>query len=161
MVKPAAQEGLELCPNYIFSKRAFTQFRRNLFTAHEIVQMVPVAGLEIHREFCRRNAWVDRFLPNAYHRSRQVGTKGSAQDGKPPISRIAEAALRSPAGAQLERWEMTRKVRRFEEQNRGHDEVSFSRDLCKGHFGNHGKLVREAFLKRLASIAYQRSPLEP
>lgn len=151
VVKPAARDGIELCPNYLLTERAFTHFSRNLFTAHEIVQMVVIAGVETYRRMCRSNRWVSRFLPNGYGRVR--GVEGTTPAGEARrIVGAAERALRSPIGGRLERWEMGRKIRRFERQGSEEGEASFSPEWCKGHFGSHEKLVREAVLARLASI---------
>lgn len=152
VVKPAGRRGTEVCPNYVLSERALTQFSHNLFTAHEIVQMVPIAGVETYRRMCRLNGWVARFLPNAYGQPRHVGRDAAARDAL-SLSTVAETALRSPLGGGLERWEMGRKVRRFERQNRdGDGEASFSPDWCKGHFESHGKYVRAALFERLAGL---------
>lgn len=151
VVKPAARRGIEVCPNYVLSERALTQFSQNLFTAHEIVQMVPIAGAQTYERLCRLNRWVGEYLPNAYGRPRRVGNDGGAPDGG-AASRVTETALGSAAGGRLERWEMTRKVRRFEARNQDGGDASFSADWCKGHFDSHGKQVREAFSGRLASL---------
>src|SRR5205085_8843103 len=49
LVRVAALRGTELCPNYFLSERALVLHERNLFIAHEVAQMVPVAGLETYQ----------------------------------------------------------------------------------------------------------------
>src|SRR5262249_31219928 len=45
LVRLAGLRGTELCPNYFLSERALVLTERNLFTAHEVAQMVPLTGL--------------------------------------------------------------------------------------------------------------------
>jgi hypothetical protein len=48
---------------------------RNLFVAHEILQMVPLWDRGgAYRKFLRENAWVKRFLPNAWGKKYQVSS---------------------------------------------------------------------------------------
>lgn len=53
-----------LCPNYLLERNALQIDDRNLFTAHEIVQAVPLYGHGLFREFRLQNAWVADLLPN-------------------------------------------------------------------------------------------------
>ena len=152
VVKPAARQQIEVCPNYILTERAFTQFSRNLFTAHELTQMVVIAGVETYERVRRLNPWVTGFLPNANDEPRLIGGEGLAWDEGATASRWMEAALRSPMGGWLERREMKRKIARFQRHNGGDGEASFSPDWCKGHFGGHAERVREALQRRLASM---------
>lgn len=149
VVKPRARRGLVLCPNYLLSERALAHFEHNLFTAHEIVQMVPVAGRDTYRRLCDLNAWVARFLPNAYGRPRCVD--GEPVDARSP-SLVTEPVLRSRAAGWIERWEMKRKIDRFDRQREGETEASFSPDWCKGHFQSHGPAVRDALVRRLEAL---------
>ena len=151
VVKPAARRGTRVCPNYVLSARALTEFNRNLYTAHEIVQMVPLAGGRTYRELLRSNRWVASFLPNAYGRPRRVG-QGTAASTRRLVRDVSETALRSGVGGRLEQWEMKRKIRRFGQQNGESSEASFCPDWCKGHFEGHGELVRHAFFQRLESL---------
>jgi predicted nucleotidyltransferase len=145
VVKLAARRGVALCPNYLVSKRALVFKERNLYTAREVAQMVPIAGLDIYHRMREVNDWVEEFLPNAKgvppsqeERWRQ-GSKGY-----PLLSKSAEALLRTPPGNWIERWEMDRKERKFARLQMG-DESAFSPDWCKGHFENHGRSALERF----------------
>jgi len=55
-----------ICPNLMISEEALEFPNRDLFTAHEIVQMKPIYDRkDTHQEFLRANRWVEEFLPNA------------------------------------------------------------------------------------------------
>lgn len=151
VVRPAARRGVTLCPNYLLSERALARFEHDLFTAHEIVQMVPVSGYDVYERICRLNGWAARFLPNAYGLPRCIDGDRLPARG---WTRRLETVLQSPAGGWLEHWEMRRKVRRFDRQCQDETEASFSGDWCKGHFESHGHLVREALLRRLEALEW-------
>ncbi len=53
-----------LCPNYVVSLDALEVEDRNLFTAHEVLQAVPLFGTDVCETFLQRNAWVHDVLPN-------------------------------------------------------------------------------------------------
>lgn len=144
LVRWAARRGDVICPNYFLSSAALRLPERDLFTAHKVAQMVPVAAHDVYREFRRQNAWTARWLPNAVGPPRWVGDE--------PVSRAwrrcIEPLLRSPVGAVLETWERNRKVRRFAREAGDHPEAYFSPDHCKGHFGGHRQAVLTAFWER-------------
>jgi hypothetical protein len=113
------------------------------------VQMVPIAGLATYRRMRRLNAWTTDFLPNAVEPSRSVGdSRPRGHWGRLP----AEAILRTPIGGWIERWEMKRKVNRFNQQRNAHDEAAFCADRCKGHFDGHGQRILAAFAARLSML---------
>ncbi len=149
VVKPAARRGDVLCPNYLLSERALALCERNLFTAHELLQMTPIAGLPVYHQMRQANAWTTRFLPNAHDPPQRVNLAPSVRRS---LRALAEVSLRTPAGDWLEQWEMDRKVRRFSQQNGDHAEVAFSADWCKGHFESHGRLILKAFARRLQEL---------
>lgn len=148
LVRLAAQRGDILCPNYFLSEHALVFQERTLYTAHELTQMVPIAGLGVYHRLRQLNGWTARFLPNADGPPRHV------MESKPPSAlarALAESTLRTPLGAWLEHWEMQRKVRKFGQQN-GSDEADFCADWCKGHFQSHGRRTLEAFTERLRQL---------
>jgi len=149
VVKPATRRGDEICPNYFLSDRALLFHERNLFTAHELAQMIPIAGLATYDRMRQLNTWITHFLPNAGGASPAAGVRPASRR---PVRRAAEVVLQTPVGAWLERWEMTRKIRRLGQLDRDQSAADFSADSCKGHFGNHGQQILESFASRLQEI---------
>jgi len=176
LVRWAAQKGDTICPNYFLSERALTMKTRNLFTAHELAQMVPISGLRTYVQLCRLNGWAAQFLPNAFPLAR-------ARYSPPCIPHpndvdrlplgwhysrsLVEATLQTPIGSWVERWEMRRKVRKLTGEtgscccpsqvpgDEPETEVAFSPDRCKGHFDRHSQRTQEAFNCRLRDRSIQ------
>jgi hypothetical protein len=151
VVKPAARHGIEVCPNYLLSERALSIAEHNLFTAHEMTQMIPLTGLEVYHRMRQINEWTTYFLPNAglHAPTRDVELLPKARR---PMRAMAELALRTPPGAWLERWEMNRKRWKFSQRAGDGAEIAFCPDWCKGHFESHGHLILEAFAERLEAF---------
>jgi len=148
IVRLAARRGVVLCPNYFVAESALTLPERNIYTAREIVQMVPLFGVLVYEKLRRYNCWVSQFLPNA--------------DG-PPLVQIpepvpatwpqllAELPLRSPLGTWLEQWERARKIDKLSAQQNGSSESLFTAVICKGHFQAHQQHTLTAYQRRLKS----------
>jgi hypothetical protein len=137
VVRFAALRGPEICPNYLLSERSLVLDDRNLYTAHEVAQMVPISGLATYRRLRDLNPWVQQHLPNAGGPPRAVEIPLRGQR----LRRLAEAALRTRLGALLERWEMNRKVRKLTGGEQTHFESAYSPDWCKGHVDGHGERI--------------------
>jgi len=146
IVKVAARRGVTLCPNYFLAERALQLEERNLFTAHEVAQMVPLTGLETYERLRQLNRWTETFLPNASGPPRRIAP---ANPHWRRTRSLAEATLRSPIGTPIERWEMARKVKKLGARSVDHAEAAFDVDWCKGHFGDHGQYTLERFAKRM------------
>jgi hypothetical protein len=146
LVRAAALADDVVCPNYLLSTRALELQERSLYTAHELVQMVPLAGEPVYAAMRRLNGWADLFLPNA--------ARPAPAPDRPPgaLRRTAEALLRSPAAGLVERGEMARKVRKFTALYGVGAEAAFCADWCKGHFGGHGQRTLDAFAERLRAL---------
>jgi len=152
LVKIAARQGDILCPNYLLTERALVFHERNLFTAHEVTQMVPLAGLETYRRLRQLNAWTAHFLPNAHDPPRHVNPIPLPRQ---PVRTLTEAALRTPIGDRLEQWEMKRKMLKFSQQHIHQGNAALSPDWCKGHFNSHDQHILSTFVKRLQTIEKQ------
>lgn len=149
LVRLAALRGDTICPNYFLSERALVLQERNLYTAHELVQMVPIYGKDIYTEIRRLNAWTGTVLPNASGMPRERppdGVKGVS------FKALTERFLRTQVGEALESIEMHRKIAKFTRQFPVQNESDFSADWCKGHFDGHGTKTLQAFTKRLHTL---------
>jgi hypothetical protein len=149
LVRTAALRGVELCPNYFLSEQALVLDERNLFTAHEVAQMVPLSGLQIYQRMRTLNRWTDTYLPNAGGHPRRVAP---VEPRPRRTRRIVESALRSRLASPFERWEMARKMRKLGQRSNGHAEAAFGPDWCKGHFGDHGHLTLARYDERLQAL---------
>ncbi len=145
LVRWAAAQGSIICPNYFLSDSSLVLRERNLFTAHELVQMVPIAGLSVYHRMRRLNAWAMDYLPNAT--SLRMAAPYSVEKTS-AFQRFGELLLQAPVFDRLERWEMERKRRKFTAIPGSHPEADFGADWCKGHFNGHGRQVLEAYQER-------------
>lgn len=148
IVKAAALRGITVCPNYLVTENALSIDARNLYSAREMVQMVPLSGHHVYQRLRQTNDWVDEFLPNASMVS--VAPHGSAPRGR--TRRLSEALLRTRLAERAEQWEMNRKIEKLTRQNGTTDEVAFSADWCKGHFDGHGHQTMQAFTERVRMV---------
>src|SRR5574341_231549 len=158
LVKLAAWLGHDLCPNYFLSERALQLDDHSLFAAHELVQMVPLAGDELYQQMQAANPWARVLLPNVDGAARRVPV---APVRGYPIKALVEAILATPLGNWLEDWEMRRKIARFtaeaaQKSPGNRQETMFSADACKGHFDGHGNRIMNAYQTRLRAIRAER-----
>jgi hypothetical protein len=162
VVRLAARRGDIVCPNYFLTERALALQERNLFAARELAQMVPLVGSSTYQLMRRLNVWTQEFLPNSSGPPPRSSVLAHANNG---LKRVTEAALRTPPGAWLDRWEMQRKIRKFAGEHNagersGSAEVAFAPDWCKGHFDGHGHRIMAAYHERLQRYNLEQFNLE-
>lgn len=143
-------ERVLLCPNYVVDLDALHQLDHSLFTAHELAQMVPLYGYDVYQDLLAANAWALEWLPNAFHLSHGQSVQEPPHNGL-QLKRVIERLLSGRVGDALERWEMTRKIRRLtaEADRRGSHAVRFSAKQCKGHMRDFGAHVATEYTQRL------------
>ncbi len=141
LVRIARLFGDHLCPNMLLSTNALALSDQNLYTAHEVVQMIPLYGLDQYRKMRALNAWADTYLPNAADCYR-VGTETPLNRAGEGLKRSLEKLLGGALGDRIERWEMRRKVAKLSGQVPANaDDVTFSADACRGFFSGHKRRV--------------------
>ena len=144
LVHVVQRRGVTLCPNYILSERNLQIGEPSLFTAHELVQMVPLYGSSLYRLLLNTNAWVADFLPNASPGMPDCAAPGLMADlGR----RSSEALLGGRLGDAVERWERERKIPRLrlEAVRQGGNGAIFTPDRCKGHMADHAAVVSRQY----------------
>lgn len=156
----ANTQKLNLCPNYIVTTRALDFNDRNLYVAHELVQMVPINGLDVYTEIRYRNAWVADFLPNADGAPPVFATL-KMMASAPRLRPVFEAMLRTPPGTWVERWEMDRKIQKFSHQQSDSDESFFSADVCKGHDQRHRSHTQKLLNLKISRHLFQQAVSPP
>ena len=153
VVRLAAWQKVNLCPNYLVSERALEIPTRSLYAAHEFTQMVPLAGLDIYQEMRRLNPWFKNFLPNADSNPTQTEICDLPLSHPAGLRKLLEMLLSSPIGNWLERWEARRKIRKLSRENGGNPEAIFNTDICKGHSNRHGQSTEMVLNERLTRLS--------
>ncbi|MFN8531000.1 MAG: hypothetical protein U0670_20540 [Anaerolineae bacterium] len=149
LVRLVKLRGVVLCPNYVLAESALAQERRDLYIAHEIVQMIPINGYDVFQRMRAANPWVSSMLPNA--NGVFFGfEEGSARHTTPALKRVLERLLSGGVGDWLEVWEYRRKMRRFQSTLRiPNDAAKLDHQHVKGHFDDHGHPVLRQYAERL------------
>jgi hypothetical protein len=101
VVRAAGMRGVTLCPNYFLSENALVLEERNLFTAHEVTQMVPIAGMASYEHLRNLNRWTAEHLPNASGPPRRLA---AAEPRGQRARDVVEGVLRSRLGGRVEDW---------------------------------------------------------
>jgi len=142
--------GIELCPNWLISEERLELADRDLHSARELTQMVPLAGPEVYRRMRVINRWTESVLPNAIGSPRG----GSCADtGGSLFGRLGEAALGARLGTRLESLVARRKIREIRRLGGDSPEVVLDGHQCKGHVDGHGRRIADAYARRLQSLS--------
>ena len=131
--------GRELCPNYVLAEDQLVQSRQDLYTAHEIVQMIPIYGAKIYQNMLTQNNWVKDYLPNA--------VAYPFVDDKPyRFRKFAEWLFNGWLGDKLEQWEYQRKLSKFRSKIlQSQSSAEINQNSVKGHFEDHGQPVMQRY----------------
>ena len=90
------------CMNYYIDEMAMIIEEKNIFTATELVTLMPVCGNGTLDEFFCSNDWTHKYFPN-----QTTAGKTSAEKNKEPwIKRIIEILFRNRLGDQLDDYLM-------------------------------------------------------
>jgi len=144
LVRLARLRGEHICPNYLLAEDNLAQTRRDLYIAHEIVQMIPLYGLAQYERMLAINDWTQGFMPNAQQR-----TQAYVSEGDGWLKVILERVLGGRLGDGLERWEQGRKQRRLAGLLSEESDARLDESSVKGHFNDHGQRVLAAYEERL------------
>jgi glycosyltransferase involved in cell wall biosynthesis len=138
-----------VCPNYLIDESELeVAYHHDVFTAHQVVSALPIAGASTFQAFAGANErWVRALFPGF------VPREPAAALGKGALQRAGEALL-SPIGIPLERalrtaWRVY--LRRRASKARGPD-VVLANGILKLHLSDYRRRVLERLAGRLASV---------
>jgi hypothetical protein len=149
LVRLARQGGVHLCPNYLLSTRALALDHRDLFTAHELLQAMPLSGAAVYRRLLDSNPWAAQWLPNRYRQRRRAAL---ALPGGGRFQAVGEGLLAGRWGRRLERWEGRRKQQRLRGEHPPSGTSRFTADICEGHYGRSRGLALVDFARRCRQV---------
>ena len=151
LVRWAALHSDTVCPNLFVSENALVYQQQDLYTAHEMAQMIPIAGHDLYRHMMALNPWMLDYLPN----TQDTYAAQMEPQFNPVMSRLgntAEKFLRASWIDQLERWEMSRKIHKFSRATNWSSEAYFNSDWCRGYFNAHEEQTLQAYSERINII---------
>jgi hypothetical protein len=157
VVRAARLEGVQLCPNYVVSRRALRLAEQNLYGAYELARMTPVVGLTMYRRLRRANPWAAAYLPNAIETPRlpegsPVASRGIRAKLTSYLKHLGERVLRARPATLLERYEMRYRIRKRLKQYAAQAESSYGLDWYKSHTSGHRGRALAAFTERLGRL---------
>jgi hypothetical protein len=140
--------GDRICVNLLVSESALEWHPRDLYSAREMCQMIPLNGLDVYSRLRAANAWTKSFLPNAD--SAPLLTQKEARSSA--FQKWLEIPLRGKLGDALERWAMRLQLKKIIATYGTGGEANFSADLCQGNFHDHRRGTENSFNERLALL---------
>ncbi len=104
------------CMNYYIDEKALTIEEQNIFTATEVITVIPVCGQQSFDRFFEANQWSARFYPN------HVQQAGIFPDKKrrPFVKKITEAVFDHSLGDKLEHYWMEITSKRWADKEKKH-----------------------------------------
>lgn len=161
VVRLVKRRGVIICPNYVLALDALAQTRRDLFIAHEVVQMIPIYGETVYAQLRAENDWVLEQMPNAKHTFRQIEPPALGA-GWGLLKRLVEGLLHGRLGNMLESWEHRRKLRRFAPQIETPQSAALlDSSQVKGHFNDHGRRILASYEERLRQYGLTNKAILP
>ncbi len=159
LVRIVKLRGIVICPNYVLAETALTQQTRDLFIAHELVQMMPLYGNSLYQQMRAENAWVQAYMPNASGAFFDEAPCGTHPVGL-GLKWILERLLSGGIGDALEQWEQRRKRKRFAKAVKtAHSAAQLDAEHVKGHFNDHGHPVLVKYRDCLQNYGVDQSAL--
>lgn len=145
LVRLVRLRGHEICPNYVLASDDLLQTRQDVYMAHEMVQMIPLYGLPLYEAMQCANDWAQDYMPNA------IAQHKPRKQPQQHLKRALEWVLQGRMGNALERWEQTRKLRKFaaQVQTATPSDARLDAGAVKGHFADHGSPILTAYRQRL------------
>ena len=148
------------CVNYFIDANHLEIEEKNLFTATEIVTMIPMYGNGIKEEFFTSNRWIDDYYPNYTKRANEI--VGDVRSGY--LKRFLELLLDNRVGDWLDTRFMEVTVRHWRKKFRHrYSEEEFllifksDKRISKHHPSNFQRRVLQEFNRRKKKLEQEKN----
>ena len=142
------------CINYFISTTELEIEEKNIYTAIELVTLIPMYGADVYNNFYEANQWIKTYVPN--YPKRDVTNLPAFK--KKIIQKVIEALLNSRFGDYVDDKIMNKFIR-FDEKRYGElDENTFRlafktrKNISKHHPNFFQKRVLESLNKKLEQL---------
>lgn len=141
----------DFCVNYFVDTEHLAIEDRNLFTAMEVMTLIPTYDGDRCEAFFRANAWAADLLPNVPRPNTH-----HLPVGRERFKHLMERVLRNNFGDELDAWCMYRTLKRWRTKFPEFDHASFDlalrtrRYVSKHHPRNFQERVLRSFAERIA-----------
>lgn len=151
--------GHVICVNLLVSENALAWDQRDLYTARELYQMIPLTGSDVYQRLMAANRWAEEFLPNAFMDLRVPPPR--LQKRACGFQSLLELPLRGKTGKRFEEWMTKLQLKRIARRQGFGEETVFSADICQANFHHHRKWTHKAYLEKMEALMSQLAHLSP
>jgi hypothetical protein len=150
------------CLNYFIDQNDYRIEDKNIFTATELISLIPLYGTEEFRKFIDANQWVFSFYP--YFNLSSTETAMSHKAGRLKI--LSELILNNKLGDILDSSLMkltistlNHKLRRLNKQGAddAFSEIRFEKHCCKYHRNSFQKRILNSYNSKLKEFEIKHS----
>jgi hypothetical protein len=144
------------CVNYFIDTESLQIPDKNIFTATEIVTLIPTYNYGLYRQFYEENKWVKSFFPNCEPRVQNGTWVYSSR-----IKRVTEKLLRGNFGEWLDKLFFKRTIQHWRKKfgHLAHHEFEVNmrsrRSVSKHHPQGYQFQVLQAYNKRIQEFERQ------
>jgi predicted nucleotidyltransferase len=100
------------CMNYYVDENGFEIEEKNIFTATEIVTLIPVQGVNVVKGFTNKNDWVREYFP-----AKQFNHITEQEINKGWLRRVVEKILSGSAGNAVDNWLMKMTAKHWQKKD--------------------------------------------
>ena len=131
--------GRLLCPNMVMAEDSLS-FSPSLYSAREMMQMIPIKDTGGLTKLYRANRWVGEVLPNAEPKARYVV---NGERWGPWWWRLMTLPVLGPV---IERWESARRIKELKTASESGEAV-YTRSVCRGHEHQHKQRIETTYTR--------------
>ena len=142
-----------LCINYFIDERCLEIADKNIFTATEIVFLVPLRNQEIYKQFLDANSWTKLFFPN-----RPFNLNHCTNNSEPFFKRLLEKMLNGKTGDKLDSYFMELSVKKNKKRYGLADQKLISSNIrndklvSKNHFPGYQHTIIERYNSKISAF---------